>query len=37
LRLGPLSLGSASVISNYISDEAGTTDFYVGLKIPIYR
>lgn len=37
LRLGALSLGSGSVISNYISDEAGTTDFYVGLKIPIYR
>lgn len=37
LRLGPLSLGSGSVISNYLSDAAGTTDFYVGLKIPVYR
>lgn len=36
-RLGPLSAGSGSVISNYISDSASTTDFYVGLKIPIYR
>lgn len=37
LRLGPLSLGSSSIISNYISDSVKTTDFYIGLKIPIYR
>lgn len=37
LRLGPLSIGSGSLISNYISDSAKTTDVYVGLKIPIYR
>ena len=37
LRLGPLSVGSGSVISNYVSDSAKTTDFFVGLKIPVYR
>ena len=37
LRLGPLSVGSGSIISNYISDSSKTTDLYVGLKIPIYR
>ena len=37
LRLGPLSLGSGSVISNFISDSTKTTDFYLGLKIPVYR
>ncbi|WP_424492406.1 DUF5723 family protein [Salinimicrobium sp. GXAS 041] len=37
LRLGPLSLGSGSIISNYISDSSKTTDVYLGLKIPIYR
>lgn len=36
-RLGPLSVGSGSIISNYISDSSKTTDLYVGLKIPIYR
>ena len=37
LRLGPLSIGSGSIITNYISDESQTADIYVGLKIPIYR
>ncbi len=37
LRFGPLSVGSGSVISNYISDSAKTTDVYIGLKIPVYR
>lgn len=37
LRIGPLSVGSGSVISNYISDSAKTADVYVGLKIPVYR
>lgn len=36
-RFGPLSLGSGSVISNFISESTKTTDFYLGLKIPIYR
>lgn len=37
LRLGPLSVGSGSVISNYVSDSSKTTDVFVGLKIPVYR
>lgn len=37
LRLGPLSVGSGSVISNYFTDSAKTADFYFGLKIPVYR
>ena len=37
LRLGPLSVGSGSVISNYLGDSSQTTDIYAGLKIPIYR
>ena len=37
LRLGPLTLGSGSIITNYISDDSQTADLYVGLKIPLYR
>lgn len=37
LRFGPLSIGSGSVISNYVSDSVKTTDVFVGLKIPVYR
>lgn len=36
-RLGPLSLGSASVLSNLLTDSSRTTDVFLGLKIPIYR
>lgn len=36
-RLGPLSVGSASIFSNLLSDSSKTTDIFVGLKIPIYR
>lgn len=36
-RLGPLTVGSGSIITNYISDDSQTADIYVGLKIPIYR
>ena len=36
-RLGPLTVGSGSVLSNLISDSSKTTDIYFGLKIPIYR
>lgn len=36
-RFGPLSLGSASVLSNLLSDTSKTTDIFLGLKIPIYR
>lgn len=37
LRLGPLTLGSGSVISNLLNEETKTTDIYAGLKIPIYQ
>jgi len=37
LRLGPLTVGSGSVITNLLSDNSKTTDVYVGLKIPLYR
>ncbi|MEW4922779.1 DUF5723 family protein [Algibacter sp. 2305UL17-15] len=36
-RLGPLMVGSSSIISNLISDTSKTTDVYLGLKIPIYQ
>lgn len=35
-RLGPLMLGSGTVLSNLISDKARTADVYAGLKIPVY-
>ena len=37
LRLGPLTVGSGSVLSNMISDNSKNTDIYVGLKIPLYK
>ncbi|TXD82024.1 hypothetical protein ESY86_20460 [Subsaximicrobium wynnwilliamsii] len=37
IRLGPLTVGSASVFSNLLSDSSKTTDVFVGLNIPIYR
>ena len=37
LRLGPLTVGSGSIVTNYISDDSQTADVYVGLKIPLYR
>lgn len=37
LRLGPLSIGSASILSSMVSDTAQSADVFVGLKIPIYR
>lgn len=37
LRLGPLMVGSGSVLSNLISENSKTTDIYVGLKIPLYQ
>ena len=36
-RLGPLTLGSGSVFSNLLSNSSKTTDFFLGLKVPIYR
>ena len=37
LRIGPLMVGSGSVLSNLLSDSTKTTDVYVGLKIPLYQ
>ncbi|MDO7171468.1 DUF5723 family protein [Mariniflexile sp. AS56] len=37
IRLGPLTVGSGSILSNLISDSSKTTDVFVGLKIPIYQ
>ncbi|MEO1030597.1 MAG: DUF5723 family protein [Bacteroidota bacterium] len=36
-RLGPLSVGSGSILSNLISSRTRTADVFVGLKIPIYN
>lgn len=36
-RLGPLFVGSGSVISNFISKESKGFDVHLGLKIPIYK
>lgn len=36
-RLGPLFVGSGSVITNLISDESKGFDVYAGVKIPIYK
>lgn len=37
LRLGPVFLGSGSVITNLISSSSQSADFYLGVKIPIYK
>nr|MBP6758389.1 OmpA family protein [Flavobacterium sp.] len=37
LRVGPLFVGSSSVITNLISKESKAADFYLGLKIPVYQ
>ncbi|WP_339876215.1 DUF5723 family protein [Olleya marilimosa] len=37
LRLGPLTVGSGSILSNVLSKESKTTDIYLGLKVPIYQ
>jgi len=36
-RIGPLLIGSGSIISNLISDDSQSVDLYVGLKIPLFR
>lgn len=36
-RVGPLFVGSGSVITNLISDESKGFDIHAGLKIPIYK
>ncbi|RXG14225.1 hypothetical protein DSM03_101342 [Leeuwenhoekiella aestuarii] len=37
LRAGPLTVGSASAITNLISSNSKAADVYFGLKIPIYQ
>jgi outer membrane protein OmpA-like peptidoglycan-associated protein len=36
-RLGPLFVGSGSVLSNLVSDKSKGADVHFGLKIPIYQ
>ncbi|WP_136667010.1 DUF5723 family protein [Flavobacterium sp. H122] len=36
-RLGPLFVGSGSVITNLISDESKGFDIHAGLRIPLYK
>lgn len=36
-RVGPLFIGSGSVITNLISDESKGFDIHAGLKIPLYK
>ncbi len=37
MRLGPLTLGSGSILTNLISDKSKNADVYVGPKIPLYK
>ena len=37
LRLGPLYLGSSSLFSNLISEKSRGSNFYAGLKIPLFH
>jgi hypothetical protein len=37
LRLGPLLVGSGSIVSNLISSSSNSADVYLALKIPIYK
>ena len=37
MRLGPLFIGSGSIITNLVSDNSKAFDFYAGLKIPVYQ
>jgi hypothetical protein len=37
LRLGPLIVGSGSILSNYISNSSNSADVYLALKVPIYK
>jgi outer membrane protein OmpA-like peptidoglycan-associated protein len=37
LRLGPLFVGSGSILSNLVSDKSKGADVHLGLKIPIYQ
>lgn len=37
LRAGPLTIGSASALSNLMSNNSKAADVYLGLKVPIYQ
>ncbi|HZJ18780.1 MAG TPA: DUF5723 family protein [Pricia sp.] len=37
MRVGPLTVGSGSILTNLISDKSKNADVYVGLKIPLYK
>ncbi|WP_318345904.1 DUF5723 family protein [Flagellimonas baculiformis] len=37
LRLGPIYLGSGSVLSSLLSDNSKAVDLYAGVKIPVYQ
>ena len=36
-RLGPLTIGSGSLLTNLLSKSSKTSDVYLGLKIPLYK
>jgi hypothetical protein len=35
LRLGPLMVGSGSILSNFLSSSSKSTDVYIGIKFPV--
>lgn len=37
LRLGPVIIGSGSILTNALSNNSRSTDAYVGLQIPFYK
>ncbi|MCS5490451.1 hypothetical protein [Algoriphagus limi] len=37
LRLGPVTIGSASILTNLLSKNSRSTDAYFGVQIPIYK
>ncbi|MDT7829122.1 DUF5723 family protein [Pricia sp. S334] len=36
-RMGPLTVGSGSILTNLFSDNSKNADVYLGLKIPLYK
>uniref|UniRef100_UPI0035948E86 DUF5723 family protein n=1 Tax=Pricia sp. TaxID=2268138 RepID=UPI0035948E86 len=37
MRVGPLTVGSGSILTNLISEKSKNADLYIGLKIPLYK
>lgn len=37
LRVGPVIVGSGSILTNLLSERSKSTDLYVGLKVPLYK